>query len=88
MSLVQSSSGLNYHTVSTFTKYAVANPIRGHKRCTRVNGSHRRYFQHAQFIPIVGVGKRGEYELVHGDLPRQHSFGTTFEVYWPCVGGL
>ena len=25
------------------------------KRC------HRRYFQHAQFIPIVGVGKRGEY---------------------------
>ena len=22
---------------------------------------HRRYFQHAHFIPIVGVGKRGEY---------------------------
>ena len=22
---------------------------------------HRRYFQHARFIPIVGVGKRGEY---------------------------
>ena len=21
----------------------------------------RRYFQHAHFIPIVGVGKRGEY---------------------------
>ena len=36
-----------------------------------------RYFQHAHFIPIVGVGKRGEYYLVHGDLPRQHSFGTT-----------
>ena len=36
-----------------------------------------RYFQHAHFIPIVGVGKRGEYKLVHGDLPRQHSFGTT-----------
>ena len=33
----------------------------------------RRYFQHAHFIPIVGVGKRGAYELVHGDLPRQHS---------------
>ena len=26
---------------------------------------------------IVGVGKRGAYLLVHGDLPRQHSFGTT-----------
>ena len=24
-------------------------------------GSRRRYFQHAHFIPIVGVGKRGEY---------------------------
>ena len=23
--------------------------------------THRRYFQHAHFIPIVGVGKRGEY---------------------------
>ena len=34
------------------------------------------YFQHAPFIPIVGVGKKGEYELAHGDLPRQHSFGT------------
>ena len=39
---------------------------------------HRRYFQHAHFIPIiVVVGKRGAYYLVHGDLPRQHSFGTT-----------
>ena len=37
----------------------------------------RRYFQHAHFIPVVGVGKRGAYSLVHGDLPRQHSFGTT-----------
>ena len=36
-----------------------------------------RNFQHCHFIPIVGVGKRGEYLLVHGDLPRQHSFGTT-----------
>ena len=27
--------------------------------------------------------------MVHGDLPRQHSFGTTLlEVYWPCTGGL
>ena len=36
-----------------------------------------RYFQHAHFIPMVGGGKRGAYYLVHGDLPRQHSFGTT-----------
>ena len=35
------------------------------------------YFQHAHFIPIMGVGRRGEYQLVHGDLPRQNSFGTT-----------
>ena len=50
---------------------------------------YRRYFQHAHFIPIVGVGKRGEYYLVRGDLPRQHSFGTNYlEVYWPRAGGL
>ena len=24
------------------------------------------------YIPIVGVGNRGAYYLVHGDLPRQH----------------
>ena len=35
------------------------------------------YFQHAHFIPIVGVGKRGAYYLAHGDLPRQQPFGTT-----------
>ena len=45
----------------------------------------RRYFQHAHFIPIVGVGKRGEYELVHGDLPRQHSFGTTLRFTGPVL---
>ena len=41
------------------------------------------YIQHAHFIPIVGVGKRGAYELVHGDLPRQHSFGTTLRFTGP-----
>ena len=45
----------------------------------------RRYFQHAHFIPIVGVGKRGEYNLVHGDLPRQHSFGTTLRLTGPVL---
>ena len=36
------------------------------------------------FIPIVSVGKRGAYQLVHGDLPRQqHSFGTTFRFTGP-----
>ena len=39
--------------------------------------------QHAHFIPIVGVGKRGEYDLVHGDLPRQHSFETTLTFTGP-----
>ena len=42
--------------------------------CVTIQYIHR-YFQHAHFIPIVGVGKRGAYYLVHGDLPRQHSFG-------------
>ena len=27
---------------------------------------------------MVAVGKRGEHQSVHSDLPRQHSFGTTF----------
>ena len=42
-----------------------------------------RYFQHAHFIPIVSVGKRGAYELVHGDLPKEHSFGTTLRFTGP-----
>ena len=40
-------------------------------------------YQHAHFIPIVGVGKRVEYLLVHGDLPRQHPFGTTLRLTGP-----
>ena len=47
--------------------------------------TNRRYFQHAHFMTIVGVGKRGAYELVHGDLPRQHPFGTTLRF---SAGGL
>ena len=43
------------------------------------------YFQHAHFIPIVGVGKRGAYSLVHGDLPRQHSFGTILRTTCPVT---
>ena len=42
-----------------------------------------RVIQHAYFIPIVGVGKRGAYSLVHGDLPRQHPFGTTLRFTGP-----
>ena len=38
-------------------KYLLRKPlIRGNKE-----DALRRYFQHAHFIPIVGVGKRGEY---------------------------
>ena len=43
----------------------------------------RRYFQHGHFIPIVGLGKRGASYLVHGDLPRQHPFGTTLRFTGP-----
>ena len=42
-----------------------------------------RYFQHAHSIPLAGVGKRGAYYLLHGDLPRQHSFGTTLRFTGP-----
>ena len=49
---------------------------------------YRRYFQHAYFIPIVGVGERGVYYLVHGDLPRQHSFGTTLRFTHLVPGGV
>ena len=34
-------------------------------------------------IPIVGVGKRGAYELLHGDLSRQHSLRTTLRFASP-----
>ena len=32
---------------------------------------------------LVGVGKRGAYYLAHGNLPRQHSFGTTLRFSGP-----
>ena len=48
---------------------------------SRLYGS--RYFQHAHFIPIVSMGKKGVYSLVHVDLPRQHSFGTTLRFTGP-----
>ena len=34
-------------------------------------------------IITVGVGKRGAYYLVHGNLPRQHSFGITLRFTGP-----
>ena len=46
-----------------------------------ISRSHR-YFQHGDSILIVGVGKSGAYYLVHGDLLRQHPFGTTLR----CTG--
>ena len=41
-----------------------------------VIGQFSSILQHSYFIPIVGVGKKGAYWLIHGDLPRQHSYGT------------
>ena len=38
---------------------------------------HRRYFQHAHFIPIVGMGKRAAYLLVNGDAKAAPVTGTT-----------
>ena len=56
----QTDNGAEY-TNSTFVEYC--NSLRIHRELTapytpQQNG---RYFQHAHFIPIVGVGKRGEY---------------------------
>ena len=46
------------------------------------------YFEHAHLIPIVGAGKRDAYYLVHGDLPKQHSFGTTWRFTGPVPADL
>ena len=46
---------------------------------------HTHIYIHVHFIPIVGIGKRCEYLLVHGDLPRQHSFGTTLRFTGPVL---
>ena len=57
---------------------------------THITNTHNthipRYFQDAHFIPIVGVGNRGEYYLVHGDLAAL--VRNYLEVYWPCAGEL
>ena len=45
-----------------------------------------RYFQHTHSIPIMGVEKGGADQMVHGDLPRQHSFGTTLRFTAPVPG--
>ena len=44
-------------------------------------------FQHAHFIPILDVGKRGAYYLVRSDLPRQHPIGTTLRFTGPVPVG-
>ena len=36
----------------------------------------------------MGMGKRGAYKLVHGDLPRQHLFGTTLRFTGPVPADL
>ena len=56
------------HRPNRTTFYVLLSPEKTKYRCSpesrRSNGgsyTYRRYFQHAHFIPIVGVGKRGEY---------------------------
>ena len=48
----------------------------------------RRYFQHAHFIPLVGVGK--EWRTLFGPWRCKKSTRcwNYVEHYWPCVGGL
>ena len=58
-------------------------PIDQNRNSKHFSSYRRGYFQDAHFIPIVGVGKRGAYYLVHGDLPRQHPFGTTLRFTGP-----
>ena len=54
---------------------------RGHRQL-----SHR-YFQHAHFITIVGVGEV-QINWSKGDLPRQHPFGTTLRFTGPVTTTL
>ena len=52
------------------------------------SSSSNLYFQHAHFIPIVGVGK-GAHQLVHGDLQNGCThYWNYLEGHWPCAGGL
>ena len=39
-----------------------------------------------KFVSGPGVGKRGVYELVRGDLQRQHPFGTTLSSAVNAIG--
>ena len=68
--------GLNFLAVGAFTHL----PVHYNIGALDLLGAgtismYRWYFQH--------MGKRGEYYLVHGDLPRQHSFGTTLRFTGP-----
>ena len=60
------------------------NVSEGYEVTSELPGRPVLHFQHAHFIPIVGVGKRDAYELVHGDLPMQHPFGTTLRFTGPA----
>ena len=51
------------------------------------------YFQHAHFIPLVGVGKQKMYRRTiigpHGDLQNGSTrYWNYLEDYWACAGGL
>ena len=47
------------------------------------------FFQHAPFIPIVGVGKERRTLIGHGDLQNGSTrYWNYLENYWPYAGGL
>ena len=51
--------------------------------------SGRTFNMPTYFIPILGVGKRGAYSLVHGDISAKAALVRNYlEVYWPCANGL
>ena len=51
------------HVVYLTLRYSIVHKTRLEGAMCRTRGLAlmHRYFQHAHFIPIVGVGKRGEY---------------------------
>ena len=63
---------------------------KGHPHCCNIGSTYRPWQREFcgfdAFTAVhIGVGKRGAYLLVHGDMPRQHSFGTTLRFTGPVL---
>ena len=83
-------------TLGQYKKTRVTISWKGKNWSTILQYLHRihiliRYFQHAHFIPIVGVGKRGQAYINWSMVAwpaKAASVRNYLEVYWPCAGGL